>query len=94
MAANNSRNLYFKFVMFTILNEIMHLDLIHFQTVEIGRTFFVTLRSDVVKTLDERIHKKKFPCLLSKQLIIESRVKLSRLNVLDARSNELLAVCM
>ena len=46
-------------MMFTILNEIMHLDLIHFQTVEIGRTFFVTLRSDVIKTLDERIHQKK-----------------------------------
>ena len=66
--------------MLTILNEILQLDFIHFQTVEIGRTFFVILRSDVMKTLDERIPKPKIPGLLSKRLSIEDRVKLSSVN--------------
>ena len=45
--------------MFTILNEVLQLDFIHFQTVEMGRTFFVTLRSEEINTLDERIPQTK-----------------------------------
>ena len=48
------------FQIFTILNEILQLDFIHFQTLEIGRTFFVTLRSDIIKILDGRIPQTKF----------------------------------
>ena len=82
--------------MLTILNEILQLDFIHFQTVENGSTFFVILRSDVMKTLDERIPKlsvyPKIPGLLSKRLSIEDRVKLSSIK-LDARRHELTAGC-
>ena len=45
--------------MFSILAEIMQLDFIHFQTMKIGRTFLVTLRSGVINTLDERILQSK-----------------------------------
>ena len=43
------------FQMFTVLNEILQHDFIQFQTVEIRKKFFVTLRSDVTNTFDERI---------------------------------------
>ena len=78
--------------MLTILNEILQLDFIHFQTAENGSTFFVILRSDVMKTLDERIPKPKIPGLLSKRLSIEDRVKLSSIK-LDARRHEFTAGC-
>ena len=45
--------------MFEILNEILQLKFIHFQTVELGRTVFVTLRSDLINTFDERIPQTK-----------------------------------
>ena len=48
------------FQMFTILNEVLQLDFIRFETVEMGRTFFVTLLSEVIITLDERIPQTKF----------------------------------
>ena len=57
--------------MFTVLNEILQLDFIHFQTVEIGRTIFVILRSDVKYTFDERTPQTKISDLLSNRKFCE-----------------------